>query len=536
MRELERLIGDFIAEQAKELPVRATSMGIDGHDDRLADMSADAIGRRERWLDDWRIRFDSMKGLDLDEGIDRDVITSTLRSSLLLLGWGQWRRNPAAYINQGLEGVFSLFLHRLRPDNELVRDAAARLRQIPEVLNAAKRNLDASIAAPVFIERGIDACGAAIGYCRTMVPAEVSEDLRPALAEAGEIAAAAYEDFASFLTAFKQQARGDYAIGAQMYSDMLCSAELLNFGVRELRERGRMEFEALSEEMARRARDLGHTDEWVKVIETLNSEHPATPEEMRTVYAEWTQRARSFLIDRGLVTLPEGEVCLVEPSPPFQRPVMAVASYQSAPPFKPSMTGYFFVPYPPDGEPAERIARRMTANSYAIIPTVSVHEAYPGHHWHLTMMNTHARQARKVFGSSYFSEGWALYTEMMMLDEGFYDDPRHEFMVMAARIFRAARIVVDTSLHIGDMSVEEAEHFMTSKCGLPEPTARAEVGRYCTWPTQASSYLTGCLEVERMRRRWFAEGRGDLRAFHDRITSSGSLPLALAERALFSSS
>src|SRR5439155_7807104 len=101
-----------------------------------------------------------------------------------------------------------------------------------------------------------------------------------------------------------------------------------------------------------------------------------------------------------------------------------------------------------------------------------------------------------------------------------------------ARIFRAARIVVDTSLHSGDMTFDEAVSFMTSNGGLSEPTARAEVGRYCAWPTQASSYLTGSLEIERIRERYFAEGRGDLRTFHDELATTGALPIGLAERAL----
>lgn len=529
MSAFSQMVDDFLAAYVGEFPLTATNLGIDGHDDRLADLSADGIARRETLLDDWRARFEAAMDLDEHERIDRDMICSSIAKTTLLMRWGQWRRNPASYIGQGLEGVFALFLHRLRPDAELARDAAARLRAVPGVLHEGKANIDPDIAAPVFIQRAIDSCKAAIGYCRSMVPAEVPGD--KALAEAGEIAAAAYEDFAAFLSDLDP--RGDYAIGAQMYSEMLRASELLPYGVEELRERGRAEYDTLAAEMTRRARDLEGTDDWVKALEKINASHPGDPEQMRATYAGWTERARAFLVEKGLATLPEGERCMVEPSPPFTRPVMAVASYQNAPAFKPSLTGHFFVPYPPDGEPDDRVAKRLEANSYAMIPTISVHEAYPGHHWHLTMMNTNARTARKVFGSSYFSEGWALYSEMMMLDEGFYDDPRHEFGVFSARIFRAARVVVDTSLHIGDMSVEEAVDFMMTKTGLPEPTARAEVGRYCTWPTQASSYLTGALEIERMRERWFAEGRGDLRAFHDRITSSGSLPLALAERAVF---
>ncbi len=146
-----------------------------------------------------------------------------------------------------------------------------------------------------------------------------------------------------------------------------------------------------------------------------------------------------------------------------------------------------------------------------------------------------------MFGTPYFNEGWALYTERLMRERGFFTEPLQELYHLNATIFRAARIVVDTSLHLGDMSHDEAVAFMSSKTALPEATARAEVGRYCAWPTQASAYLTGCLQILRIRERFLA-ARGvdvppaqapvaDLRSFHDALASSGSLPLGLAERA-----
>ena len=119
-----------------------------------------------------------------------------------------------------------------------------------------------------------------------------------------------------------------------------------------------------------------------------------------------------------------------------------------------------------------------------------------------------------------------------MRRKGFFTDPRHELCQVDARLFRAARIVVDTSLHMGEMTVEEAVTFMSTKASLSEPTARAEVGRYCTWPTQASSYLTGALEIDRIHDLWMAQSRGSLREFHDTIAGSGMLPIALAERAV----
>ena len=141
-------------------------------------------------------------------------------------------------------------------------------------------------------------------------------------------------------------------------------------------------------------------------------------------------------------------------SQPFQRPVLAVASYASPPAFSASRRGHFFVPFPPDGASPAEIQQRLENNSHAGIPTTAVHEAYPGHHWHLVTMKAHPSPIRLTFRTPYFSEGWALYAEHMMREQGFFTDPRHELYQVEAMLFRAARIVVDTSLHAGDMTLE----------------------------------------------------------------------------------
>ena len=132
------------------------------------------------------------------------------------------------------------------------------------------------------------------------------------------------------------------------------------------------------------------------------------------------------------------------------------------------------------------------------------------------------------------TEGWGLYAEQVMREQGFFSDPRQEMCQFEATLFRAARIIVDTGLHIGDMGFDEAVEFMHTKANLPAPTARAEVARYCAWPTQASAYLTGCLEILRVRDRYLSETGGSLRDFHNRLAASGGLPIALAEQAALS--
>src|SRR5205085_10224684 len=350
--------------------------------------------------------------------------------------------------------------------------------------------------------------------------------------DSGGVASGAMQVYADFLERdLMPRAHGQWAIGHERYSRLLREKELLQDDATSLRERGRREYDRLTQDLRRCAQMLEGTEDWPGVLRHLNADHPTSPDAMLRAYADWTERARQFLRERSLVTLPPGEECAVEPSPLFQRPVTAVASYNSPPPFSSSMRGHFFVPFPPDGASEQEIQQRLENNSYASIPTTAVHEAYPGHHWHLVTAKNNPSGVRCTFRTPYFTEGWGLYAEQVMREQGFFTEPRQEMSQIEATLFRAARIIVDTSLHIGDMSFDEAVDFMRTRANLPEPTARAEVARYCAWPTQASAYLTGCLEILRIRERFLNERRGSLREFHDRVAASGGLPIALAERA-----
>ncbi|MFN2484766.1 MAG: DUF885 domain-containing protein [Candidatus Limnocylindria bacterium] len=533
------IAAEFLRQDFDESPVRASGLGLTEYDDRLDDLSEAAFDRRHRSDAEWLRRFRDVDrtALSFDETIDRDLILSVLRGRAIMDEFEVWRRQPDTYLNPGLNGIFSLFLHRLRPEAELVEAAIARLGLLAGNLEDGKRNLRGEMVPRIFLERAANQARAGARYVGELLPAEVGDErLRGRLADAGADAAGAYTDYVTFLEEMRPSATGDFALGEERYTRLLRDRELLAFGTSELRERGRAEYERLAGDLGRCARELRGTDDWKAVLDELNEDHPGTPEEMRLAYAEWSERARSFLRERGLVTFPPDEECSVEPSPPFQRPVLAVASYMSPPPFSDRRLGHFFVPFPPDGASEEEIQQRLASNAHAGIPTTSVHEAYPGHHWHLTMSIGNPSAVRQAFRTPYFSEGWALYAEQMMREQGFFTDLRHEMFQYEALIFRAARIVADTSLHAGEMTWDEAVQFMLDRTALTEPTAKAEVTRYCAWPTQASSYLTGCLEILRIRDAFFARrGASDtdaLRTFHDAIASSGGLPIALAERAV----
>ena len=535
------LVKEYLDERYEESPTWASMLGLTAYDERSEDLSVEAFRRREAAVRDWTKRLAAIPddGLSPDERIDRDVILASLRGRELTQPRLEWKRQPNTYLNPSLGGVFTLFLHRLRPERDLAEAARARLLGVTRQVADGKANLDFALVPRIYVDRAIGQAKAAARYALELVPQEVKDPtLRQKVAEAGATAAGSFEDFAAFLETNKARAAGDYAIGEELYTALLREKELLPYGVRELQARGREQYDLLSNEANRIAGQINGGGTWTEVCERLNRVHAPTPDAMRAEYEEWTERARSFLADTGLVTLPPGERCTVEPSPHYQRPIQAVASYNQPPAFSDSLHGHFFVPYPPDGTPPDEVQKRLEGNCSAGIPTTAVHEAYPGHHWHLVMAKQNRSSIRRTHFTSYFAEGWGLYAERVMREQGFFSDPRHLLFQYEATLFRAARIVVDTSLHMNEMTFDEAVDFMVKNGNLTPPNAKAEVGRYCSWPTQASSYLTGMLEIIDIRTRWLAKrrsaDRGALRAFHDAITSTGSIPTSLAERAIAS--
>ncbi|GAB3010159.1 DUF885 domain-containing protein [Saccharothrix stipae] len=530
--ELTHLVERFLAWHFDHRPGNAAMLGSLAHDHTLGDFSASAFADYERGADAWLDRFTAIGVDDLQLSVDRDLVVAVLRGVRASATWPAWRRDPSLYTGAVLYPLFSAFLNRLRPEPELVASVVKRLAEVPGVLAACRANLDAELAAPKIVRRAADQARTGRAFLTTTLPAEVSDPaLRAELAEAAEPAARAFDELAVFLDEFAQRAAGDWRMGERLYSTLLREQEVLGYGAAELHERGKAAYAELDAEM----RELAGSADWHSVMASFQDDHPPTPEAMRAEYEAETRRARAFLVEHGLVTFAEGEECRVVPSPTFQRPVLSVASYMSPPPLTDLRTGHFFVPFPPDGFTAEQTTQRLRTNSRAQLATIAVHEAYPGHHWHLSWLAAQDRPVRKVFRTPYFSEGWALYAEKLLREHGYFTAEvvgdaakarAQELAHVEARLFRAARMIVDTALHCGDMGVEEAEEFMTTKASLTPGTAAGEVSRYCAWPTQAPSYLTGALEIERIR----SEYTGSLRDFHDTIAGAGALPLGLARK------
>jgi uncharacterized protein (DUF885 family) len=201
--------------------------------------------------------------------------------------------------------------------------------------------------------------------------------------------------------------------------------------------------------------------------------------------------------------------------------------------------GYYQIPALDGSRPgAYYINLRNTAEwPRWTLPTLTYHEASPGHHHQLALQieNDDSPMLLKVMGFSAYSEGWALYAEQLADEMGVYEsDPWGQIGYMQSFLFRAVRLVVDSGLHYGRWSREQAIRYMVDTLGDQESTVTTEVERYCVWPGQACSYKIGHTVWDRLRTeaRTSLGSRFDIRGFHDTGLAAGGIPLAVLERVM----
>ena len=525
-------VNRYIEEFGKTHPESATSLGITTFDSLASDVSAAGWTGQTQRDKYWLATFDRYKPGQLNDTqqIDQQLLLTQLRSSIATADYAPWKRDPTLYMS---DGTFELFMHGNRSEAEATDAAIARLANVPNNVAAGIANLNENLASKVLItERGIPSIRAQAEFVRDELPTFVKDPaLRARLAEAGAKAAESYDRFAKYLDGFGQRAHGDFAFGEKRYNAVLQQGEGLNYDARSLRELGRAQFKEINAEMEDLAQQIWGSRDWRAHVSELQEKRPTSMDDLVARYRAETERARQFVIDHNLMTVPPDERAAVEPAPGFLRSSISVASYFPPPAFGPKAQGTFNVPVTPDGATPEQQEQRLKSNADYMIPSVTAHETYPGHHLHWVEAEG-SDALRQMLNSTYFIEGWALYVEKMMDEQGFYRDPAERLGYLNMRLFRAARIIVDTSLHLNEMSFDEAVKFMGEKVGFPEDTARGEVRRYASWPTQASAYLTGALEIDRLSKQWQAEGKGTLREFNDAITSAGKLPLGVAAAAI----
>ena len=284
---------------------------------------------------------------------------------------------------------------------------------------------------------------------------------------------------------------------------------------------------------ARRGRAAAHeidpeADE-LEVVARVKADHATTFADALDGYRTAMQRARAYLIERELVTVPDDERIDVIETPQYLRNVIPFAAYFAPAPFDASAKGIYVVTQSVHDDP-----KSILEHNRASISNTSIHEAYPGHHLQMDIARRHPSLTRLLADAPEFIEGWGMYSELMMREQGFDDAPEFRVMLHTDAIWRACRIILDVQLHRGEISVDEGVDFLVEQTRFGRDNARSEVEWYTYRPTYPLSYLLGrtlLVELREAERR----RQGDafsLRAFHDTLLRNGSLPLSFHRRLL----
>ncbi|MDQ6794239.1 MAG: DUF885 domain-containing protein, partial [Chloroflexota bacterium] len=521
----------------RENPLLATYLGIHTEDDRLGDGSRDVV-LSELEADKQHLaaveRLD-VKGLSSAARLEREIEIHNLRRAIFDTDVVRtWERRSTALDTAG-DALFLLFARDFAPLGERLGSIAGRLEALPGFL---ERHRSRATVPQVRLWQNLEmqSAGELPTFLSEIVAAAdgvASNAERRRLERSVESAKKAIAEYAQWLEASLDRGTDNWALGRERYDqlvslrafDGLDADAILAIGWQQLADNKAARIAA--------AREIDASVDEPTVVDRIKSDHPATFEEALDSYRDVMLRAREHLIKHDIVTVPQDERIAVIPTPEYLRNVVPFAAYFEPPKFDRDPSGIYIVtPSVDDGDP-----NAMREHNYSSISNTSIHEAYPGHHLQLSVGSRHPSLTRILTDAPEFVEGWGMYSEQMMREQGFDDAPNFRLNMHTDAIWRACRIILDIRMHRGEVSVDEAIRFMVEQTSFEEPNARAEVHRYTYTPTYQLSYLLGKVLLLQLRadeqRR--LGSRFSLKGFHDALLRHGSLPISFHRRLLASS-
>ena len=529
MTSFSKAAATIIDDVLKHEPLEATWAGVHDYDadypDVTADGFADARARAAAhlaMLQQW-----DPHTLSPADRIDWHMLVSRFEVQVREADERElFKYSPSLYPNIAIEGVYALLARDFAPLGERIPALRSRLSKIPAIFEAGRANLTRSPA--IWREIAIEETQGTAGFLNeTVAPiARKHEALAPAL----EAALGATKEYERFLA---QDFRADgmpFAIGRELFDFKLKREHLLTLDTSGLLAFGEDAVRTTQAQLTEAGRAVDRDKPWGQIIDEARRNLP----DERTLLEEYrsgVESAKAFVRDRKLASIPSGESLQVVETPLFMRPTIPYAAYMPAGGFAPQQVGLYYVTPLNEHLSADERAQQMFGhNRYGMLLT-NVHEGYPGHHLQLVHASAVDSPVRKLLWNTVFCEGWALYCEQLMLDEGMSDDPCYRMFQLKDQLWRACRVVIDVRLHTGAMTFDQAVDMLVDVAHLERPNAVGEVRRYTQSPTQPMSYLMGKQQIldlrERERRRLGA--RFDLQSFHDRLLSYGTIPVALIE-------
>ncbi|HAB16699.1 MAG TPA: DUF885 domain-containing protein, partial [Verrucomicrobiales bacterium] len=271
--------------------------------------------------------------------------------------------------------------------------------------------------------------------------------------------------------------------------------------------------------------EAGRHQTVAQVIEAVSREH-GSPETLVRDARATVDRIKSFIRERDILRLPEPDRCQVIEMPEFKRG-NSLAYMESAPPLDAAAVSFYAVSPPPADWSAERIRSFLEEYNEHMLQVLTIHEAYPGHFVQLEYSNRTPSLIRRVLKSGVFIEGWAVYTEQMMLDQGYADgDLRVRLMQLKFYLRAVVNAILDYKMHCGGMTDDEAMKLLTEGAFQSEGEARLKIIRAKQSSTQLSTYFVGRMAHYRLRQQIQRDlgERFDLGRYHEAVIDQGSVP------------
>ncbi|WP_434213196.1 DUF885 domain-containing protein [[Pseudomonas] boreopolis] len=530
-------------------PVNATQIGDHRFDTQIDDLSA---AGRQKSLDAGKALLAELDAIDVarlsrENQVDAAILRNQLQSDI----WGtetlqSWAWDPQLYNGLAGSAIYGLMAREFAPLPERIKSATERMEKIPQVFAQARENLDPARVPKIHAETVAKQNKGILSIVDAFITPHLGE-LAPADAErtraAIETLKKAVAEQQEWLDkTLVPNAKGDFRIGAEKYDQKLKFALLSSLSRADIKQRAESELKRVREEMYGIARtvlkdkpgapalpDAPSDEQQQKAIEAAlelaYAERPARDKVVEDAKAS-LKSATDFVRAHHLVTLPDAPVDVIL-MPEFQRGV-AVAYCDSPGPLDKNLkTFYAISPIPDDWSQAQVDSFLREYNS-RMIHLLSIHEGIPGHYlegWHSAKFPS---TLRGVLRSGMFAEGWAVYTERMMQEQGYLDnDPLFHLVQLKFYLRTIANAILDQGVHVDGWSREQAMHLMTHDAFQQESEAAGKWVRAQLSSAQLPTYFVGVQEHLDMRKA-VQEKLGDkfdLKAYHDQVLSYGAPPV-----------
>ncbi|CAN5799071.1 DUF885 domain-containing protein [soil metagenome] len=542
--EYQRFTREFLDWYYAANPVRSTSLGLHQYDTRVPDLSRAAIERRTAELRGWLARLERLdrRSLAGDAALDHRILEYAIRAQLLDLEEVRgWQKSPMMYNGTIASSIASLSSREFAPVGERMQSMTARMRQVPTIIAAARQNLQG--VPRLWAEQAVRDTRGTVSFLRNDLPsaleAQGMANADPAVRREWETARAQtireVEGFAQWLeTDLLPRADGDFRLGRDVFERKLRYEEHVDLSADQLRTINERAIREYQQWVAKEAARIDASRTPLAVMDSLTRVYPP-PERLIATARAQLDTIRRFIVERRIVTLPSDRMPMVRETPPYARG--GFASMDTPGPFESRATEAFYnITNVDPGWTAEQKAQHMTYFNYPGLLGITVHEAMPGHFVQLLYRSQIPTEVRKVFAPSSLVEGWAHYTEQMMVDEGLGGgDPGVRLGQLRRALQRHARWHAGLAMHAYGESLENAtQRYQQIAYFEPFPALR-EVQRGTSDPTYLY-YALGRMQILKLREdyRRYLESQGkqfSLRDFHDRFLRLG-LPVSLARQVM----